>query len=379
MGIFKGRRFKSLPFVSAVESAWEIPVFSTVLNRASVSAIQAAPARTLSVALSADQNNWSPTGLSSADILQITVDGGAWPYSFRTITGIAAQPDGTTIVLQNSPDSTAGFVVSTSDSRSSAANRAYLGVLPAVITLPGESIEITYNSVVGGWTLGRPPFFTESWNRERLEHSFNDGAWPGLQTSVSGTGAAVSRVIAGGDIGQANLATGTTTSGRAGIGSTSLTMIATYGGVSLFQGGVFTDPVSDGTNRYTVRVGCLDSLSAEPNNGAYLKYADNNNGGKWEAICADNGVRTTGDTGLTHASTFTPYCAILVYINQKYADFYIGNNKTMAWAVRVSGVGNLGDGSNRAYGYGASIIKSLGTTSRSVACLPFRFIYHAAN
>lgn len=350
---------------------WVYDPTDGVMKRASVSTVRAAPARTLSVSLTADEDDWSPTGLSAADTILVDAS------DYYVVTGIAAQPDGTEFTISATQDSNA-FVLSSSDSRSSAANRFYFGVLPFIVILPGESARVVYSSSVGGFVLSAPPFFTESFKRQRLDHLVSDTAWTGLQTSVSGASAAVTRNFAGNDIGQASLVTGTDTTGRAGIGSAVAAMQSVYGGLVAFQGGAFMDPLSDGTNRFASYLGLLDSVAAEPSNGAYIKYSDNLNSGKWQAVAANNGVRTTGDTGYTNpgGSGYT-YLAVLVYVAAKNADFYIGNEGSLAFAVRVNGVGNLNDGSNRGYGYGGSILKSLGTTSRVMAMLPFRFIYHA--
>jgi len=362
--------------LAAVEADDMIPVWdksAANLKRSSVSVIRAAPARTLSVSLTADQNDWSPSGLSDADALFVDAD------NDYTITGIAAQPDGTRLQIVN-VDSFELLTLSSSDSRSSAANRFAFGVLPVLVLEPGAAAELVYRGSESRWRLSligiTPLVSTRQLIYELWEMDPNSN--PYLTVSVSGAGAAVTRAIAGSDIGQAALATGTTTTGRAGVSSLAA-LLRPNQGIVVKEFGLFLGTaLSDGTNRYTVRGGLGDSLTGDGTDGAFFRGVDNVNSGKWEAVCRAASTETVADTGHTIVAVSELfYGAVVIYVARGVADFYTATERgTIAWKARIST--NV-PGATEAYGYFASSIKSLGTTSRDVSYLAPRLSYYAGS
>ena len=97
--------------------------------------------------LSADQNDWNPTGLSGAGTLRIDPSGGSW-----TVTGLAAQADGTVLFVEN-VDASANVYIAHDSASSAAANRvlcydAVDGRLPA-----GASAWLRYDGTSQRWYL----------------------------------------------------------------------------------------------------------------------------------------------------------------------------------------------------------------------------------
>lgn len=95
------------------------------------------------------QNNWNPTGLSTAAEIKITVTTGD-----TKITGILAQPDGTLLRLTNLAASTNSVILSLVDASSSAANQFnFAGITGTLILFPTESVLLAYSAAIGGWLL----------------------------------------------------------------------------------------------------------------------------------------------------------------------------------------------------------------------------------
>jgi len=349
---------------------WVYDPTDGLMKRASVSTVRAAPARLVSVALSADQNNWGPTGLSAADVLLISCSANV------LLTGLAAQPDGTQLVIQNSSSSAGVFSLSTQDSRSTAANRFRLGAIPYLTLLPGERQTLIYSAAESGWILGAPPFWVENKARQVLQSYFDDDAWTGLQTSVA-NGGAVSRSTPWGDTSSALLSTGgSSASGRAGIASKSLTLTGGNNGVRGCIGGIFCATSSNSSQQFTGRIGILNSISAEPTRGAYFRWVDNVNGGLVQAVFAHSGGLATGDTGFSPANGGGGdyfHFAVLLNVAGGYADFYIGSARSLSWACRVSGTAFTD-----AVGFGSSLLKAVGTTARTMDVFPLRHVLEVA-
>lgn len=97
--------------------------------------------------LSTNQNNYSPTGLATANVLRLTASAAV------NITGLAAPAtNGQRLTLQNA-NNAGGFTITltANDANSSAANRF---IFPHPIGLqPLQSITVVYDSGTGGWRL----------------------------------------------------------------------------------------------------------------------------------------------------------------------------------------------------------------------------------
>lgn len=117
------------------------------------------------------------------------------------------------------------------------------------------------------------------------------------------------------------------------------------------------DGVSSGTQRYTIRAGFMDSFTAEPSNGHYFRYTDSVNSGKWQCVSRKAGVETAVDSTVTYT-----YGATLEI-------FRNASNNSIAFAsggvIKVTTTDSTYI-PTAAYGFGISIIKSIGTTARGV-------------
>lgn len=120
----------------------------------------------------------------------------------------------------------------------------------------------------------------------------------GIGASVGGTGAAVSEGDAfEGHPGVIKLGTGTTSSGRATLMSGAPILL---GGMTTRFGTIFKlDQLSDGTNRFMVRMG-LDVADNQSDNALSVsfRYTDISSSGNWEASVRDSPAVTTLDLGV---------------------------------------------------------------------------------
>lgn len=120
------------------------------------------------------------------------------------------------------------------------------------------------------------------------------------------------------------------------------------------------EDLSDGTDTFYVYFGITNNVTgAEPSSGVYFRYTHSVNSGKFEAVCTNSTVSTVDDTGIT-ADTNYHIFEIDVNADGDSVDFSIDG-------VVVSTITtNIPTGSNLLVGVTMTIIKSAGTTGRSL-------------
>lgn len=114
----------------------------------------------LSVTLSANQNDWTPTGLADAVVIDVQTNNG----TTRTVTGLTGGTDGRLVVIRNSHLSPGAVLVGSENALSAAANR-FRNVPNSNKTLAaGESLMFRYDSSVSRWTAlaFKPPEVTNA-------------------------------------------------------------------------------------------------------------------------------------------------------------------------------------------------------------------------
>ncbi len=132
----------------------------------------------------------------------------------------------------------------------------------------------------------------------------------------------------------------------------------TFGQGSGYLDWVFQTPVlSNGTDRYTVRIGFGSQNASDPNDGAYLRYSDSVNAGKWQLVTRSAGTETATDTGVT---------GDLLWHRVRITFNAGGTSVSVAFdggATAATNTTNIPAGQFRTFGIFAEITKSLGTTS----------------
>lgn len=182
----------------------------------------------------------------------------------------------------------------------------------------------------------------------------------GVASAVSGAGAAVAMgAVAAANPGILDLATGTTTTGRAGLLSTQVAMLVVGGGVLRYRAVIKIPTLSTSGERFTVRGGFGDSISAAPTDGVHFDYVDNVASGAYR-IVAEAGGTPTAVNGTTAVGTTFDLIEIIVAAGGGSAQLYLNN---VLEATVSSGMPS----SSQSFGLmPLSVIKSVGTTTRSV-------------
>jgi hypothetical protein len=155
--------------------------------------------------------------------------------------------------------------------------------------------------------------------------------------------------------------TGTTAAGYAGAGSNDLGASYLFGGGDLWrwETDVRLPTLSNGTDTYTVRAGFFDAPNTDGTDGCFFKYSSGVNGGAWEGDCRNNSTVSTCNTTITVAAA-TWYRLTVVVTSSTSADFYV--NGTLKCTVST----NIPNGAGRTTSWNVDIVKSLGTTARTM-------------
>jgi hypothetical protein len=189
-------------------------------------------------------------------------------------------------------------------------------------------------------------------------------------TNVTGTGATVSfaSILAtigaiSGRYGFASITTGTTATGRAQVQTPLVDQILFgYGRLSLCAMILTPSALSDGTNRYGIKIGFGNQTTTITDAiGAHFRYRDNINGGNWQIYVVDaSSTLTQVDTRVTVAASTWYRLEIIINADASSTEFWINGNRV------GTVVANLQSGTSITAGVLAMIIKALGTTSRSM-------------
>jgi hypothetical protein len=186
---------------------------------------------------------------------------------------------------------------------------------------------------------------------------------------ISGTGASVQTGTYGQDainnaMGVTQVDTGTTATGRAGLGMVSGAIFKPTLAQSIFCNRIALEAVSTITETFTARIGQGDfyTVGTDGTNGLFFSYTDLVNGGKWLAISRVAGVTVTSvDTGITPDLDFHTYEVVLDEDGQQ-ARFYI--DSALVATINAPSLPTVGN----AMGAGFQIVKSVGTTQRNMSC-----------
>lgn len=93
--------------------------------------------------------------------------------------------------------------------------------------------------------------------------------------------------------------------------------------------GLRVDDLGEATKRYVLRVGWTGDNGGDPSTGAYFRYTDNVNSGKWECVNRLNDAETSSDSGISViAGNWT---ALKIVVSSTETKFYI--NDTLAQTI----------------------------------------------
>jgi len=185
----------------------------------------------------------------------------------------------------------------------------------------------------------------------------NDRDWThttsGTGTSLTATAIGSTNVLG---VLRANL--GTVATNQVSVASPSLATALLFGkGRLLYSSNLKLVTLSNGTNTYTIRTGLISSITGESANGAFFRYTDGTNSGKWQAVTRNNSSETATDTGVTAATS--AYARFAIWCNAAGTSvvFFING---VAVATHTA---NIPTASGREFGYGVMCLRSAGTAS----------------
>jgi len=165
-------------------------------------------------------------------------------------------------------------------------------------------------------------------------------------------------------IGILSLDTGTTTTGLVSIYGMN-TLLQLGSGRVRWRADANIPTASDGTETFTVRGGLGDSFltGADGADAVFFRYTHSVNSGQWVCVTRSNSVETTTNTAVSATPGATTYQTLELEVNAagNSVDFRI-NGATVATHTTNIPTG----GSGRELGCGTAILKSAGTTSRSL-------------
>ncbi len=230
--------------------------------------------------------------------------------------------------------------------------------------LPGAHMDFVYDEDVTRWW----PLDSTRWRSvfDVFDDMFTATALP---SGASGTATSVAVSTYGvGDttpkaMGVVEIATGTDTTGSAHMGPIASTFRMNQG-CSLFVARVAIADLSTAGQEYKIRIGWHDAAAGTANvtDGVYYEY-DRTSNTAWLLKASTAGTTTTATSSRTVAVTDFITFGIFINGNGTRADFFHwldGDDITVETSITT----NIPTGTNRC-GFGVSIHKTAGTTSRS--------------
>jgi len=306
--------------------------------------------------ITSDQNNYAPTGWNNSKVLRL--DGDA---SFRTITGLgdATQYGGQTIKLRNISANT--ILLSNQNASSTAANRFDFNGYDYPLFAKSE-INLTYDKTLTRW-IGEPsrPYIPTSTygSYTYAECTNNNSGNQWLNTAASGGSNSNVAGVANHQ-GVIEYTLGTSTTGSASYRQTTVNNLLGNSWYWRFDCIYKVVALSDGTNTYTLRIGFIDSGSAESTDGVFLRYTDSVNSGNWVCVTRSNSTESTSNSSSAVQTSNYQRATIIVNPAGNLARFYI--NGTQIGSDITS---NIPTGSGRQCGPGFMFLKSAGTTDNA--------------
>lgn len=308
--------------------------------------------------ITSNQNNYAPTGWSTATIVRLSYDSG-----IDGITGFDAGTDGEEKLLLNV--GTQPGYLSGENSASTAANR----INKTAIHEPGGAIKIVYSDdasrwmvVYNTWSYSSVGVTTKGQFYRILPGSNQQADHNNINFGLSGSGSATDNAAATATLSDSwMIETGTTATGVSSIyiPKNNFTF-GSFGGCAVFAfAELSVQTLSTSSQRYTAKAELLpgaNSTTNAVNNAVGMRYSDNINSGKWECYTRNNsGTETTLDTGVTVA-TNTSY-TIRIFVNKSLNEVQYELNGVIIGTITT----NLPN-SSTLMGMRTIAVKSVGTS-----------------
>ncbi|MFC3833105.1 MULTISPECIES: beta strand repeat-containing protein [Deinococcus] len=296
----------------------------------------------------------SVNGFDFKDAAGNTFTGGLYQiYSTSSFYETRLYGKGNVVIHTNDGGGTVNGTVRFVTTNSSGTNATWI-VDNTKITAPDNSTVLTTKTQD---RLGR--FYTSN----EFVSSVSTNEWVQY---ASGTGVSISQSNITGlnnAVGTVRFVTGTTPTGRVAIANP-VPIIRFNQGTTNLRAILSLATLSNTTETYVIRVGYIDSVTGDSTYGAYFRYTDGVNSGKWQAVIRNNSVETVIDTGVL-ASTgvlrkFEINTTAAGVITFKIDNATVGTNST-----------SLAITAGSETGYGVAVTKTVGSSSVSVTDVDF--------
>lgn len=255
--------------------------------------------------------------------------------------------------------------------------QAKTSTLTAISKLFDDSqVAIGDTSRIGRGLFGRPNINRWNW----FQSDFIQSTLGDLTASIAGTNASAQAGNYGIDLsekaqGVLQVDTGTTATGRAGVGAASINHIYNAANTVLYFGArLALEALSTtGIDQFSVRAGFLNSLlgAGDGTNGAFFRYTDSVNGGRWQCCSVKSNVLIAADSGVI---ADTQYAVFEIEMTDVAIRFYI--NGTLVY-TEVAAI-NIPVLPTETFGFGWKIEKISGLNQRNLSA-DWYYVGHVAN
>jgi len=308
--------------------------------------------------LTGNQNDWSPTGLSTASVIRLSTDA-----TFRIITGLDGGEPGRRITLMNVGSYT---VMLKDESASSTSGNRFAFDSQDWFILPGRSVELIYDATSAVWrTLTAFDYFSDYVLCAQFRYGVagttgtgtNGDFFVKANSGGSGSGSGAS------PWGLSGITTSSSATGKGSIGAPSGAMVRSTNSTYLrYASTISLDNLSDGTNTYNARCGWMDASNptGEPSNGVYFRYTHGTNSGNWQFVARSGGTETVINTGTAPLTGTSAMQSLIVAVspNGTACEGYIDGVSVGVTTTNIPTSANMG--------YYAQIEKTVGTNSRTL-------------
>jgi hypothetical protein len=170
--------------------------------------------------------------------------------------------------------------------------------------------------------------------------------------------------------------TGTTSTGRAGVGSASINHMWNRASLTWYFGArIALEALSvAGLETFSTRIGFGNTLpigAGDSLNGAYFRYTDSINGGRWECVSVKAGALNAVDSGVV---ADVNYSIFEIELDGGVINFLINGNQVYQETNPLY-IPNL---ATETFGFGWKIEKSVGATQRNLSA-DWYYIGHVDN
>ena len=217
----------------------------------------------------------------------------------------------------------------------------------------------------GGWLFDprkRSYLWTDCHGTANLPQICGDWMVQNTGTGAGMNYAAAIGVSSPGGEGIALIQTGTTATGRCAIASSSFERLCLGSGEVMFETRLHLSALSSASETHITHIGLHDSVTASATDGVYFAAPVPLSSGNWTVTTVAGGVATTTDTGV--AAVAGAYTVLRVEVNANASKAWFSINGV----VVATHTTNIPNGFSQRTGAVVSMRKTVGLTSRYIAC-----------